>query len=267
MCGCRHRRYPHRLSVSLRNISRFSKRKRLRLDESSAVDPGQGEDVYCRGGGRDVYRKCLTSADGSLQIWKYGRVRSWEMREVAQDTRNTPIVCDLTSRECDFRFLRRVEFPSRVNYPAQFFLIHGGFLWNTRRYELQERECSLPRTYSISHIRAFTIIGFVRIPENPSWISGTRIRFIEERMFHEAWSGRASEKSGAVYFGTIGASVFQRNAQSNAATASNRSHRGVTRFLPQIPRIIIITAFTRRTSCRTSSKRKNDSFVAKVTFA
>lgn len=29
-------------------------------------------------------------------------------------------------------------------------------------------------------------------------------------------NGRASEKSGAVYFGMIGASVFSRNAQSNS---------------------------------------------------
>lgn len=46
------------------------------------VDPGQGEDVYCRGGGRDVHRKYLTSANRSANMegWPGRIVRNVDAR-------------------------------------------------------------------------------------------------------------------------------------------------------------------------------------------
>lgn len=162
MC-CRRRRYPHRVSVSLRNISRFSKRKRLRLGGSSAVY-GWPRSRRGRLLSQRRSRRAQEVSDKCGWFCKYGRMAgSWEMpmRRVHETPR-----CDVTSRERDFRFFeyknREASFVREGTMVAQFFSyprisLKYAAVWRVTRKETGRRNASLfahtpYRTYVLSRL-------------------------------------------------------------------------------------------------------------------
>lgn len=132
------------------------------------VDPGQGEDVYCRSGGQDECRKYLTSTDGSVNM------EGWSGRIVRNaDARGRPGYtprCGATSRDHDFRFFAERK-SSEISFARNhwtvlsrdFFLIQG-FPRSMRRCEEGNRmheNVSSSHVLRIARMCAFTITGFV----------------------------------------------------------------------------------------------------------